>query len=454
MASTISVVTAPGTTFSACAASSSCAPGSTRSPRAAATRASRSVGVRGRRQHDDKRIRHHAGAQSRSIKWNVRDDPRARKEPGRGRGRDPEHLDLEGHVACRCELPDRCSSGGLIQGAFPNAGAASTALVSFPPICKVCSERRPRRCRPSSDWIFSTTHAGAVGRLRRQLQVSPDGRLVDIDDEPANPGLPLVLGADPAHEKRNGVVAGRGEQGLQHVLPTDGHFAHPHRLGECAWLRLGYEFDNSRLQGALEPVGDREQHDAKEGYFARQLASNRDDHQCRKRRHCFKSVWNPDGYAFLGANDQEYLKSGGFLLDPRPGPRIAIRRLHRCGCLRLGAQPHPTGVHESRELGELHRPATAGAPNSSPRARACRSPFPKWGVMALPRPPFPGMNDDPGYINGMYCFMTNPARECCSGELLQHLVHGLEHRDHIGGSFPTPWPCSEQDFGQGSTAAC
>jgi hypothetical protein len=63
------------------------------------------------------------------------------------------------------------------------------------------------------------------------------------------------------------------------------------------------------------------------------------------------------------------------------------------------------------------------------------------------------MGDDPNYVNGMYCFMSNPANSV-AWESYSNTSYSDWDTQITGGSFPTALAAFQQDFGQGSASAC
>jgi hypothetical protein len=68
-------------------------------------------------------------------------------------------------------------------------------------------------------------------------------------------------------------------------------------------------------------------------------------------------------------------------------------------------------------------------------------------------PPFAGMGDDPGYVNGMYCFMINPA-DHVAWENYTNANYGGWNTEITDSTFPASLAAFQQDFGHGSTSAC
>jgi hypothetical protein len=163
----------------------------------------------------------------------------------------------------------------------------------------------------------------------------------------------------------------------------------------------------------------------------------------------FKFVWNPDGFAFLGNNDPEYLKSGGINLSAAwPGSQY----VNYIGANVYDWQPTmETGYTQAENWTNFIQPQLQDAEQFASSVRVPLA-IPEWGVMTR-GPVFAGMGDDPNYVNGMYCFMSNPANNV-AWESYSNTSYSDWDTQITGGPFPTALAAFQQDFGQGSTSAC
>ncbi len=337
-------------------------------------------------------------------------------------------------------------SGGLIQGAVPNASAAPQLALSSPTYLQSVfgtpTETMPTLGTayiPGNNWTQMDGAAGSLAVLQR------DGWSTS-NNQPA-PGYQLVLGV-PMLPTKNGKVsledgANKDYNGyfrqLASSLIREG-------LGS-AWLRLGYEFDNKGLLGPSHIWGTAND-TTLEGYFARywqQIVTTMRSVTGAN----FKFVWNPDGFAFLGNNDPEFQNSGGFSLLPAwPGAQY----VDDIGVNLYDLQPTlTTGYSQAENWANFVEPQLQGAQQFASSVGVPLA-FPEWGVMA-PTPPFAGMGDDPGYVNGMYCFMVNPANHV-AWESYSNTSYTGWNTEITSNSFPNSLAAFQADFGQGSTAAC
>jgi hypothetical protein len=214
-----------------------------------------------------------------------------------------------------------------------------------------------------------------------------------------------------------------------------------------AWLRLGYEFDNHGLGGPTHKWGTGNS-TTQEGYFKQffqQIVTTMRSVPGAN----FKFVWNPDGFAFLGNNDPEYLKTGGISLLPAwPGSQY----VDYIGPNVYDWEPSLTSGYTTAEnWANFIQPQLQGAEQFA-ATQGVPLALPEWGVMTR-GPVFPGMGDDPNYINGMYCFMTNPANHV-AWESYSNTAYSYWNTQITGGAFPASLAAYQQDFGQGSTPAC
>ena len=339
------------------------------------------------------------------------------------------------------------ASAGLVQGAVPNGGATANLGLSSPAYLQSLFGA-PTETEPTlgtayvsgSTWAQIDGSGGTLAFLQTEGWSTPNNQPV--------PGYQLVLGV-PILPTKNGTVSLQdGANGIYNAyfrqLATS-------LIGEglgSTWLRLGYEFDNSGLKGPSSPWGTGNS-TTQEGYFAQYWQQIVTTIRAVTGQN-FKFVWNPDGYAFLGANDQEYLKSGGFYPSAAwPGSQYVDF---------VGADVYDwepidgVGVHASRELGELHRTAAAGR-RAVRVERGRAAGLSRVGRHVEGTPVFPGMGDDPGYVNGMYCFMVNPANNV-AWESYSNTSYQDWNTQITGNSFPKSLAAFRADFGQGSTSAC
>ncbi len=332
---------------------------------------------------------------------------------------------------------------GPLQGAVPN-GAASAMLDLSSPAYLQSLFGAPTGTEPTlgtayvsdNSWSQIDGAGGTLAFLQREGWSSPA-------DQPT-PGYQLVLGV-PILPK-SGASLENGANGdyngyfrlMATALVDEG-------LGD-AWLRLGYEFDNSGLKGPSSPWGTGNS-TTQEGYFAQYWKQIVTTMRAVNGAN-FKYVWNPDGYAFLGANDQEYLKSGGFSPSAAwPGSQYVDY---------VGADVYdwePTlfsGYTQAENWASFIEPQLQGAQQFA-TSEGVPLAFPEWGVMA--RTVFAGMGDDPSYVNGMYCFMINPADDV-AWESYSNTSYPDWNTEITSSAFPASLAAFRQDFGQGSTAAC
>ena len=337
-------------------------------------------------------------------------------------------------------------SSGLRQGAISNAAAAPQFDLSSPTYLQSLfgtpTETMPTLGTayiPGNTWTQMDGSTGSLAYLKR------DGWSTS-GNQPAD-GYQLVLGV-PILPSNNGSVS------LEHGADKDynGYFRQMalslvHEGLGTAWLRLGYEFDNQGLFGPSNPWGTGND-PTQEGYFARywqQIVTTMRGVSGAN----FKFVWNPDGFAFLGNNDPEYRKSGGISLSAAwPGSQFVDD---------IGVNVYdwePTllsGYTQAENWANFIEPQLQGAEQFA-SSEGVPLAVPEWGVMA-PEPPFAGMGDDPSYIDGMHCFMVNPA-DHVAWESYSNTSYPGWNTEITGGSFPASLAEFKKDFGQGSTSAC
>lgn len=338
------------------------------------------------------------------------------------------------------------ASAGLLQGAVPDGAATANLDLSSPTYLQSLFGT-PTDTEPvlatayasGSTWNQIDGDGGTLAFLQAEGWSTPDNRPI--------PGYQLVLGV-PILPKNNGKVSLEdGANGDYNVyfrqlatsLIDEG-------LGST-WLRLGYEFDNSGLKGPSSPWGTGN-NTTQEGYFAQfwqQIVATMRAVPGQN----FKFVWNPDGYAFLGANDQEYLKSGGFNPSAAwPGKQY----VDYVGADVYDWEPSMESAYTPAEnWANFIEPQLRGAQQFA-ASEGVPLAIPEWGVMSK-GPVFPGMGDDPGYVNGMYCFMVDPANDV-AWESYSNTSYEDWNTQITGSSFPNSLAAFQADFGQGSTSAC
>lgn len=335
---------------------------------------------------------------------------------------------------------------GLLQGAIPNNATSPMFALSSPTYLQSLFGA-PTDTEPSlgtayasgGTWAQIDGSGGTLAFLQAQDWSTPA-------DQPT-PGYQLSLGI-PILPSSNGAVSlENGANGdynsyfrvLATSLISEG-------LGN-AWLRLGWEFDNSGLKGPSSPWGTGNS-TTQEGYFARYFQQIVTTMRAVPGE-SFKFVWNPDGYAFLGANDQEYLKSGGFSPAAAwPGSQY----VDYVGADVYDWQPTlASGYTSAENWANFIAPQLQGAEQFASSVGVPLA-VPEWGVMSK-GPVFPGMGDDPSYVDGMYCFMTNPANNV-AWESYTNASYQDWNTQITGSSFPKSLAAFRADFGQGSTPAC
>ena len=336
--------------------------------------------------------------------------------------------------------------GGLIQGAIPNAGASPNLDLSSPVYLQSLFGT-PTETMPTlaTAYLSNNTWAQLDGSGGSLEVLQRDGWSTS-NDQPAT-GYQLVLGV-PILPTKNGKVSledGANKdynvyfRQMASSLIKEG-------LGD-AWLRLGYEFDNQGLFGPSKPWGTGNS-TTQEGYFAQywqQIVTTMRGVSGAN----FKFIWNPDGFAFLGNNDPEYKSSGGIsLLAAWPGSQY----VNYIGANVYDWEPTiTTGYTQAENWADFIDPQLQAAQQFA-SSEGVPLAVPEWGVMAG-TPPFAGMGDDPGYINGMYCFMTNPANDV-AWESYSNTSYTDWNTEITSNSFPASLAAFQEDFGQGSTSAC
>jgi hypothetical protein len=335
---------------------------------------------------------------------------------------------------------------GLQQGAVPN-GAASPMLALSSPTYLQSMFGAPTWTEPtlatayisSNTWAQIDGSGGSLAFLQTQGWSTSDNQPI--------PGYQLVIGVPILPSKNGAVSLQNGASGTY-----NGYFRQlatsliDEGLGN-SWLRLGYEFDNSGLKGPSSPWGTGN-NITQEGYFAQFWQQIVTTMRAVKGAN-FKFVWNPDGYAFLGQNDQQYLKSGGFSPAAAwPGSQY----VDFVGADVYDWQPTmETGYTQAENWANFIQPQLQGAEQFASSVGVPLA-FPEWGVMSR-GPVFPGMGDDPSYVNGMYCFMVNRVNNV-SWESYSNTSYQDWNTQITGNSFPQSLAAFQADFGQGSTSAC
>jgi hypothetical protein len=222
-----------------------------------------------------------------------------------------------------------------------------------------------------------------------------------------------------------------------------------------SWLRLGYEFDNLGTIGPSNPWGTENttsQLTNFKDYWIHIVDAMRSEQALlNSEKHedtTFKFVWNPDGFAFLGNDDPQYQNSGGITLsDAWPGPKY----VDYIGVDLYDVEPTPmTGYTQSENWADFVEPQLQAAQHFASN-KGVPLAFPEWGVMAPEE--MGGMSDDPSYINGMYCFMIKPANDV-AWESYSNTSYTGWNSEITGGSFPLSLQEFQADFGEGSTSVC
>lgn len=332
--------------------------------------------------------------------------------------------------------------GGFLQGAVPNGGAVANLDLSSPTYLESLFGA-PTHTEPSlgtayvpgDTWVRMDGSGGSLHFLQVEGWSTPDNQPV--------PGYQLVLGVPMLPSNNGAVTLQNGASGAYNTyFRTMATTLVSEGLGS-AWLRLGYEFDNSGLKGPSRKWGTGNSL-TQEAYFAQffqQIVTTMRGVSGAN----FKYVWNPDAYAFLGANDPEYLKTGGFSPAAAwPGSQY----VDFVGIDTYDWEPSlSTGYTQAENWADFIQPSILGAQQfaasvSKPLA------FPEWGVMSK-GPVFPGMGDDPGYVNGMYCFMANPS-DNVAWESYSNTSYQDWNTKITGSSFPNSLAAFQTDFGQGA----
>jgi hypothetical protein len=336
--------------------------------------------------------------------------------------------------------------GGLLQGAVPNGGAVDNLDLSSPTYlaslfgAPTASEPALGTAYvPGDTWLHMDGSGGSLAFLQREGWST-------ANNEPI-PGYQLVLGVPMLPSNNGGVSLQNGANGeydayfrtMATTLVSEG-------LGS-AWLRLGYEFDNMGLKGPSRKWGTGNSL-TQEGYFAQYFQQIVTTMRAVSGAN-FKFVWNPDAYAMLGANDPQYQKTGGFTPAAAwPGSQY----VDFLGIDTYDWQPSlSTGYTQAENWTSFIQPSIQGAEQFAASVGKPLA-FPEWGVMSK-GPVFPGMGDDPGYVNGMHCFMVNPANNV-AWESYSNTSYQDWDTKITGSSFPESLAAFQADFGAGSTAAC
>ncbi|HEX4163017.1 MAG TPA: hypothetical protein VHZ05_10990 [Acidimicrobiales bacterium] len=335
---------------------------------------------------------------------------------------------------------------GLMQGAIPHAASAAELDLSSPTFLQTMfgtpTDSTPSLATayvPNTNWTQLDGSTGSLAFLQR------DGW--STSGNQPTPGYQLVLGVPMLPSKNGTVSLQAGANGAY-----NGYFRQlaSTLIGEGlgnAWLRLGYEFDNKGLSGPTTPWGTGNS-TSQLRYFAQYFQQIVTTMRAASGA-SFKFVWNPDGFAFLGSNDPEYTSSGGIsLLTAWPGSQY----VDYIGANVYDWQPTLfTGYTQAQNWANFIGPQLQAAEQFA-SSEGVPLAIPEWGVMTR-GPVFPGMGDDPGYVNGMYCFMTNPANSV-AWESYSNTVYSDWNTQITGSGFPNALRAFQQDFGQGSTSAC
>lgn len=330
------------------------------------------------------------------------------------------------------------TSGGLVQGAIPQASTAPQFDLSSPAYLQSLFGT-PTGTIPT----LGTTYLS--GSTWAQMDGATSGLSYLKQDYWSSPGYEVVLGV-PILPSNNGAVS------LQ-AGASQAYNKYFHQLALSlvnvglgnAWLRLGWEFDNQGLFGSSKKWGTGND-PTQEGYFAeyfRQIVTT----MRAVAGTNFKFIWNPDGFAFLGNSDPEYLKTGGISLAPAwPGSQY----VDFIGSNVYDWEPSmASGYTQAQNWANFIGPQLLA---SQQFAASEGKPlvFPEWGVMTK-GPVFAGLGDDPGYINGMYCFMTNPVNGV-AWESYSNTSYSDWDTKITSSSFPASLAAYQRDFGQGAIA--
>lgn len=334
-------------------------------------------------------------------------------------------------------------SGGLMQGAVPNAGAVPNLDLDSPAYLQTLFGT-PTDTIPTlvTDYLPSGSGwngmDGAAGSLS-YLSVF------------AVPGYQLVLGV-PIITTSDGSNVGSLQAGAQtDPFPYQGQYVQlansliSEGLGN-AWLRLGYEFDNS---GNAWSTGNSP---TQEGYFADYFENIVYAMKSVSGAH-FKFIWNPDAYAFDGGVEDtvypDYGVAAAFPSDPSVVDFIGVD---------LYDYAPASGYTPTQEWSWIEPQLTSTTPGAlGAEAFAAQEgkplAFPEWGV-AAPEPDLYGLGDDPNYINQMYCVMENPDNNV-AWESYSNTSYTDWNTEITGGSFPNSLAAFQADFGDsGSPYNC
>lgn len=333
--------------------------------------------------------------------------------------------------------------GGFLQGAVPNGGAVANLDLSSPTYLQSLfgapTDTEPTlgtAYAPASNWAQIDGSGGSLNFLQKQENWSTS------NDQPT-PGYQLVLGVPMLPTNVGGVTLQNGASGAYNTyFRTMATTLVNEGLGST-WLRLGYEFDNSGLKGPSRKWGtgnDLTQEAYFAQYFQQIVTTMRGVSGAN-----FKFVWNPDAYAFLGVNDPEYLKTGGFSPAAAwPGSQY----VDFVGIDTYDWEPSlSTGYTQAENWADFIQPSIQGAQQFAASVGRPLA-FPEWGVMSK-GPVFPGMGDDPGYVNGMYCTMANPANNV-AWESYSNTSYQDWNTKITASSFPNSLAAFQADFGQGA----
>jgi hypothetical protein len=335
------------------------------------------------------------------------------------------------------------TSAGLLQGAVPNAASDPQFDLSSPTYLQSLfgtpTATNPNvglAYIPSSNWTQMDGATGSLTYLRKDGWSTPNNQ--------PTPGYQLVLGVPMLPSKGSPTLADGANGDYNAYFHQMAKSLIAEGLGN-SWLRLGYEFDNTGTTGPTTPWGTGHS-TVQEGYFAQffqQIVTSMRGVQGA----AFKFVWNPDGFAFLGSNDPEY-PTGYDLAAAWPGAHY----VDYIGSDLYDLEPSSmSGYSQAQNWTNFVEPQLQAAQQFA-AAQGVPLTFPEWGVMA-PEPTFAGMGDDPSYVNGMYCFMTNPANNV-AWETYSNTSYNGWNSEITGGTFPASLAAYQADFGQGSTAAC
>lgn len=314
--------------------------------------------------------------------------------------------------------PAEASLPGLVQGAIPNQTTDTPSSLQT-----LFGAKTGTTPTLGTDYLPAGSGWNGMDGAKGSLSYIADW---------ANSGDQLVLGV-PIIPKSLGAAVGSLQAGAQGTY--DPYFTQlaktliNEHLGN-AWLRLGWEFDNSAYPWQAKTP-------AAEAYYAAYF-----QHIVTAMRAVsganFKYVWNPDAYAFAGAADP--VVPGYNVSDAWPGS--AYVDSIGLDTYDLGPTPayNPTTTW-AWIAPQLAAAATFASSYAKPLA------FPEWGV-AVREVGMYGNGDDPGYITNMSAFMANRDNNVAWESYFN--ISELGWNSQItGAAFPKSLAAFQKDFGNG-----